>query len=107
MIELTTGIKNDQSKMRYDLVPALALDGVVTVLTYGANKYQDRNWEKGIKWGRVFAAAMRHMWAWWRGEENDPESGISHLSHAACNIFFLIHYEKMKMGDWDDRPHKT
>ncbi len=65
--------------------------------------YGERNWEKGMCWGRPFAALMRHMWAWMRGEKVDPETGISHLAHAACNIAFLIAFEERKIGT-DDRP---
>jgi hypothetical protein len=101
---MTTGTKNDQGKLRYDLLAPDALRGLVDVLTFGAKKYADRNWEGGIKFGRVFAAAMRHLWAWWRGEEFDPETGLSHLDHAACCIHFLSAYTKRGMGGLDDRP---
>jgi len=90
------GTKHDEGKLRYDLIPSEALKEVVKVLTYGATKYGDRNWERGIEYGRIFGAVMRHLWAWWGGEKNDPESGISHLSHAACSIFFLLTYEARK-----------
>ena len=76
---------------------------MVKVLSYGAGKYGDRNWENGLVFGRVFAATMRHLWAWWRGEEKDEESGISHLSHATCNLFFLATYQSRGTGS-DDRP---
>lgn len=62
----------------------------------------ERNWEQGMSWGRVFAALMRHMWAWWRGEDKDPETGESHLWHAGCCIAFLIAYEARGVGT-DDR----
>lgn len=93
-----TGVKNDQDKLRYDLIPPEALDSLARVLTFGANKYADRNWEKGMDWGRVFGACMRHLWAFWRGEDKDPETGYSHLEHAICNIAFLITYEKRNIG---------
>lgn len=96
------GRKDDQSKVRMDLFPPEAVFAVSQILTFGATKYEDRNWEKGMKWGRVFGACMRHMWAWWMGEDKDPETGYSHLWHAACNIVFLITYEQRKVGE-DDR----
>jgi hypothetical protein len=74
------------------------------VLTYGAVKYSERNWEKGMAWHRPFGALMRHMWAWWKGENVDPETGYSHLAHAACCIAFLLTYERRGIGT-DDR-HK-
>ena len=97
------GVKHDHDKPRYDLIPPEALEGLAQVLTFGAEKYSDRNWEKGMRWGRVFAAVMRHLWAWWMGESLDSETGLSHLHHAACCIAFLQTYEVRKMGA-DDRP---
>lgn len=97
------GVKLDEGKLRYDLYPPEALEGAVGILTFGAGKYGDRNWEQGMRWGRVFRALMSHMWAWWRGESLDPETGKSHLHHAACCIAFLQTYEARGIGQ-DDRP---
>lgn len=96
------GRKDDGGKPRYDLIPPEMLEGVAAVLTYGAAKYEPRNWERGMAWGRVFGALMRHMWAWWRGQSHDPESGLPHLSHAACCVAFLMAFESRRVGD-DDR----
>jgi hypothetical protein len=98
-----SGKKHDGGKLRYDLIAPEGLEGLVQVLTFGALKYSDRNWEKGFKWGRLYAALMRHMWAWWKGEDNDPETGLSHLHHAACCIHFLQTHEARHLGE-DDRP---
>ena len=103
-MKLTEGTKLDTGKLRYDLIPPEMMDAEAWVLSFGAQKYEDRNWEKGIRYGRVFGAAMRHLWAWWRGETLDPESGKSHLWHALCNISFLITYEARGMHEFDDRP---
>jgi len=99
---MNEGKKDDFGKLRYDLVPPYAFEQFVSVLTYGALKYDDRNWEKGIKWGRLFGAAMRHLWAFWRGDDIDPESGIPHLAHAVCNIMMLLEYSKLR-PEYDDR----
>jgi hypothetical protein len=96
------GRKDDGGKPRMDLVPPELLFGVAEVLTYGAAKYAPRNWERGMSWGRVFGAMMRHMWAWWRGERVDAESGLPHLHHAGCCIAFLMAYEARQIGV-DDR----
>ena len=92
-----SGTKHDETKLRYDLLPPEALEEIVRVLTFGAKKYNDRNWERGINSGRIFSALMRHLWAWWSGKKKDKESNISHLSHAGCCIIFLITYEKRNM----------
>lgn len=103
-MKIKQGRKDDTGKPRYDLVPPEALELWVEGLTHGANKYEDRNWEKGLKWGRIFGAAMRHMWAWWRGEWLDKDSKLPHLALAMCEISFLITYEVRKMKKYDDRP---
>lgn len=100
------GRKDDSDKLRVDLVPIAALEDVIKVLNYGAKKYGDRNWEKGINYSRVFAATCRHIFSWWRGEERDKESNLSHLAHAACNMLFLLHYTKHPSYEqFNDRPN--
>ncbi len=98
----TEGRKDDTGKLPWDLLPGDALEEIVKVLDFGARKYAPRNWERGMAWSRPFAALMRHMWAWWGGQDKDPETGISHLAHAGCCLFFLLGYEKRRIGV-DDR----
>jgi hypothetical protein len=100
------GRKDDSGKTPWHLLPPDALKQIVLVLEFGAGKYGDRNWEKGMHWSRPFSALMRHMWAWWRGESRDPETGLSHLAHAGCCILFLLSYEGRATGT-DDRPYGT
>lgn len=97
------GVKFDGGKVRMDLLPPELPFAVADILGFGAGKYGDRNWEKGMNWSRVFGALMRHMWAWWGGENTDAETGKSHLWHAGCCIAFLIAYEQRRTGT-DDRP---
>ena len=92
--------------MPWHLLPGDALEEIVQVLEFGSIKYSARNWEKGMAWHRPFAALMRHMWAWWRGENADPETGLSHLAHAGACVLFLIAYEHRKVGT-DDRPKES
>ena len=98
------GTKADDGKIPLDLLAFDALEGTASVLQFGAKKYAPRNWEKGIAFSRVFAALLRHLFAWWRGEDVDPETGLSHLHHAACCIMFLQAYTIRKTPDVDDRP---
>ena len=83
-------VKHDQGKPRWDLVPFDAMDEVAQVFAYGARKYAERNWERGMVWGRLLAAALRHLAAWARGEDFDPESGYRHLAHAGCCVLMLL-----------------
>lgn len=96
------GVKYDRGKLRYDLIPVTPLTAVTEVLTYGANKYKDRNWETGMPWGRAYAAAQRHLNSFWGGEELDPETGISHLAHAIVNLMFIEEWRKTH-PELDDR----
>jgi hypothetical protein len=98
------GKKNDQSKPMMALLTPEFLEETAKVLTFGAAKYEKYNWAKGMSWSRPFGALMRHAWAWWGGQDKDPETGLSHLAHCACNVLFLLHYEKFKKGE-DDRYH--
>lgn len=81
--------KTHGDKPRLDLFPPEALIGAARVLAYGAKKYGARDWERGNDYGKYYAAALRHLLAWWGGEENDRESGLLHLDHAACNLALL------------------
>ncbi len=106
MAELPEGTKYDEGKIQLDLWSPDAINETGRVLTFGANKYDAYNWAKGIKYSRVFGALLRHLWSWWRGEINDPETGLHHLGHAMCCLMFLLHYEmnKEKYQEYDDRP---
>lgn len=97
------GAKYDDGKTRYDLIPAYALYETAEIFTFGARKYADRNWEKGIAYGRLFGAILRHLWKFWRGIEIDEESGKPHLAHATCGCLMLLEMTKIH-PDLDDRP---
>lgn len=101
---LTEGAKNDSDKIRMELLSTEALRGTAKVLTFGAKKYDDRNWEKGILYSKVYGALLRHITAWFGGEEYDFESGLRHLDHAGCCIMFLQAYAETGMDKFDDRP---
>ena len=100
---MTEGRKDDTGKDPWDLAPWDAFRAIVGVLALGAKKYAPRNWERGMAWSRLYAATLRHLTAWWAGETSDPETGHSHLAHAACCVCFLIAYERRGAGT-DDRP---
>ncbi len=99
------GLRFNQGKLRYDLVHPEAHEEMVKVLTLGANKYFDRNWENGLSWTSVVASLKRHIAAWEKGEDHDPETGLLHMGHAACNVHFLTaFYHLFPQGD--DRPKR-
>jgi len=93
-------------KMRHDLIAAWPLEQLAGVYTYGAQKYDDDNWRKGLKWKKdTFACILRHVWKWFRGERFDNESGLHHLAHAAWNCFALMEYERNGIGIDDRNPY--
>ena len=94
-------IRDRGDKLRWDLMPYDALTEVVAVLTEGAKKYGDRNWEKGFPWTDTFASMMRHITQWMIGENID-ESGRHHMAHVAANALFLLTFYLRNTGT-DDR----
>jgi hypothetical protein len=98
-----SGIKYDECKPRWDLLPFDALNEIAKVMTYGAIKYEPRNWERGMSWNRVFASMQRHLSTWFHGNNIDDESKMSHLAHAACCMLYLLAFEVRAEGI-DDRP---
>ena len=98
------GNKFDADKLRMDLIPPAAITGLVKVLSMGAKKYGDYNWYRGVEYNRLYAACLRHLVAWWGREELDPESGLSHIDHAMCNLAFLAQFIKNNRSELDNRP---
>ena len=98
MFDNTGGTKYDNGKSRLDLLPVLALEEVANVLAVGAKKYGSNNWREGMAWTRVLAAMLRHTFAWMRGEDNDEETGLSHMAHAVCCGLFLLEYVLTSTG---------
>jgi hypothetical protein len=86
------GAKHDSDKPRMDLLPFDALIKVAEVLGMGAAKYGENNW-RGVARKRYEAALLRHYTAYKNGEKKDQESGLSHLSHMACNALFILALE--------------
>lgn len=88
------GVKYDQDKPQWTLVPFKAFDEVVKVLTIGAKKYAPDNWKKVPNARqRYIDAAFRHMSAYASGEKIDAETGKSHLAHAMCCFLFLLAFD--------------
>lgn len=88
--------KADSGKPRPTLVPPSLIKAVAVIRGYGAEKYgSDDNWRK-VEPQRYKDALYRHWLAYLEGEVNDPESGLPHIWHCACNIAFLIEMEGEK-----------
>lgn len=91
------GIKYDEDKIQYSLVPPHALQAVARNLTVGLQKYKERdNWKKvpGAK-QRYLDALYRHLEAHRRGELYDPDSSVPdmlHIAAVAVNAMFLLEF---------------
>jgi hypothetical protein len=86
--------KFDGGKAPMHLIPVRPLKDVAEVLAFGAEKYGAQSWREGemIAWSRSYSAILRHLMAFHSGEDNDPETGRSHLAHAACCVLMLIEH---------------
>jgi hypothetical protein len=96
------GLKYDSGKPPLSLIDRHALEAIGQVLAFGAQKYAAHNWRKGIVYSRLIDAALRHLYAFADGEDNDPESGLSHVAHAGCCVIFLLGLMHAK-PEMDDR----
>jgi hypothetical protein len=102
---MSEGKKNDgldgkaSMKTRFDLIPPESEEQVAKVVTHGAEKYGEKNWQSlDNPHTRYTAAALRHLNAYRKGEKIDPESGLPHLAHVATNALFLLWFDKDSNG---------
>ena len=85
-----SGTKYDENKLRFDLIIPEFEEAMAKVLTHGAQKYGENNWQKveGAK-ARYIAALQRHLNEYRKGYMYDPDSGCEHLAQIAVNAMFL------------------
>ena len=95
--------KHDSEKPRTELLPPTALVEVSKVLAHGAEKYEAHNWRQVDDRERYTGACLRHLLAHMSGEDVDPDSGLPHLAHLACNALFLVEASVLGLGK-DTRP---
>jgi len=73
----------------------LAMPGLLEVSrvgTLGAQKYSRWNYRSGMPWMKLLGSCSRHLTAFICGEDNDKESGISHLAHLCYDALMLLEY---------------
>lgn len=103
VVNPTTGGEKGTKLARFELLPPDALRQIAEQFGRGASKYADRNWERGYDWSLSFGALQRHLWAWWGGEDDDPEFGSSHLAAAGFHVLALLTF-MASHPELDDRP---
>lgn len=89
-------------KLNWGLVDFDSLEDMVKVLSFGAKKYSPHNWRKGLGTTEICESLIRHLQAYLRGEDLDPESGLSHIGHIQCNAMFLAYMNRYK-PEFDNR----
>lgn len=101
------------SKALWSAVPWRGMQIVMKVLVFGATKYSWRGWEK-IDPELFRDAMLRHAIADATGERLDPETGLPHIAHVACNcLMYLDHLHKQQNGvefgaqDWPEPKGRT
>ena len=72
----------------------LALNEVARVMSYGAEKYDRKNWDKVEDRERYIAASLRHISEYCAGYEVDAESDLPHLAHAITSLLFVLELEE-------------
>lgn len=85
-------LRYDQGKTPYHLFPLDAYEEICRVMQFGAQKYAERNWEKGMSWSRVARSMLSHFIQMCKGETHDAESGCTHAGHMAWNALVLCAY---------------
>jgi hypothetical protein len=101
-VNALTGGEKGVKPARFDLLPVGPLTQVATHYGIGAEKYEDRNWEKGYEWSKSFAAMQRHAWAFWGGEDIDPETGSPHLAAVVFHALAMLEWASTH-PELDDR----
>lgn len=98
----TRGLRYNKGKRRYDLLPPDAMAMLADLLTKGAEKYAERNWELGMPYSDALGSLERHLQDWKASINNDDESGMNHMVHVMCNAMFLLTWQMRGVGQ-DDR----
>lgn len=102
-MDKTKGLRYNEGKLPYHLLPDNAIQEIVKILGKGAEKYEPRNWMNGLKWDSECASSLqRHLAAWKMGEDIDPEDGMLHIAKVMVNAMFLTHFALEGTGE-DDR----
>ena len=80
-----------------------AMGALSEVAEYGAKKYDRGNFQSGQRASVTINSMLRHLFAWWKGEDYDKESEIHHLAHFAWNAMVLLEDALADRAGDDDR----
>jgi hypothetical protein len=100
--EQLKGAHFDEGKAPIHLIPSEAILGIAHSLGFGAKKYGEYNFRYGMKHTKILDSLIRHALAYLAGEDNDPESGLSHIQHIGAN-YAMLEYLRIHHPELDDR----
>lgn len=85
-------LRYNEGKLPWHLVDFKAFEPMVKVLQYGAQKYAEENWRKGLSLKEIRDSFIRHLVEWNSGQDIDEESKCLHLGHLMCNLMFYSYF---------------
>lgn len=88
-------LRYNTGKVKWSLMNYRSMEPMIRVLEYGAKKYAPYNWQKPMNKKEILESMQRHLAALMDGEENDQESGLSHMGHIQANAMFY-NYHSLK-----------
>lgn len=91
-------------KVPFSTVPSEVTAEVGLAMLEGARKYGRHNYRvAGVRASVYYDAALRHLTAWWEGQDIDPDSDLSHIVKCLACLYVLR--DSQTIGNWvDDRP---
>lgn len=93
----------NQGKIQWSQMDSVAMEPMIKVLMYGAQKYDRGNWTKACpKRLDLMDSLMRHSMKIIAGESTDPESGLPHIGHLMCNAMFYSYWEQKTNGQFEN-----
>ena len=90
MTQSVTGGLKAVKPEQFDQIPIEPLMELARHYGAGAAKYEAHQFRKGYEWSKSFNALMRHAFAWWGGEFDDPETHTNHMAAVAWHAFNLM-----------------
>lgn len=108
---LTTKDTNPKDACGTAKVPMSTVSGPVILevglaMFEGARKYGRHNYRvAGVRASVYYDAAMRHLIAWYEGQDTDPDSGMSHITKAMASLA-VLRDAQINNKCVDDRPPK-
>jgi hypothetical protein len=94
----SVGLRFNEGKPRWSLVHFNSMLPMVRVLEFGAQKYDDHNWKKGLVPKEILESMMRHTADLMDGITHDKETGLPHIGHIQCNAMFYSYFTETEEG---------